>query len=433
MQKEVKKSWALFLGIGTMMIAHGLQMQIMGIRSVLEDFSVLTTGIFMSGYYVGYFVGSKTTPNLVQKVGHIRVFAAFASLASLSALVAVAYVNPFMWTLSRFITGISLVSCYVVSESWLNDRVTNKNRGQLLSAYMIVLYLGLAVGMLLLNFSEPKAYEPFILVSVLLSLALVPILLTKRPAPKFKRIGTINIRELYEISPLGTVSSFATGVIHAAFFSLISVYATKAGFTLLETSILLFIATISGVIGQGPIGYFSDMYDRRKVIVVTTLIASALAFFSILFSSDPLQNTYYMQEFAFKKILFFLFVGAYTSLCLPLFSLNLAHTNDFVPREKFVAAGGGLQLIFGIGAISGPIICSVFMGWFGLNVFFIFLILIHTLIGIFGIHRMRVRKTAENPDSTFTPMPATITPAGLELDPDTPETLDNNQVQQNNS
>ena len=431
MQKEVKKSWALFLGIGTMMIAHGLQMQIMGIRSVLEDFSVLTTGIFMSGYYVGYFVGSKTTPNLVQKVGHIRVFAAFASLASLSALVAVAYVNPFMWTLSRFITGISLVSCYVVSESWLNDRATNKNRGQLLSAYMIVLYLGLAVGMLLLNFSEPKAYEPFILVSVLLSLALVPILLTKRPAPKFKRIGTINIRELYEISPLGTVSSFATGVIHAAFFSLISVYATKAGFTLLETSILLFIATISGVIGQGPIGYFSDMYDRRKVIVVTTLIASALAFFSILFSSDPLQNTYYMQEFAFKKILFFLFVGAYTSLCLPLFSLNLAHTNDFVPREKFVAAGGGLQLIFGIGAISGPVICSVFMGWFGLNGFFIFLILIHTLIGIFGIHRMRVRKTAENPNSTFTPMPATITPAGLELDPDSPETLGN--TQQNNS
>ena len=433
MQKEVKKSWALFLGIGTMMIAHGLQMQIMGIRSVLEEFSVFTIGVFMSGYYVGYFIGSKTTPNLVQKVGHIRVFAAFASLASLSALIAVAYVNPFMWTISRFITGISLVSCYVVSESWLNDRATNKNRGQLLSAYMIVLYLGLAIGMLLLNISEPRAYEPFILVSVLLSLALVPILLIKRPAPKFKKIGTISVKELFEISPLGSVSSFATGMIHAAFFSLISVYATKAGFTLFETSILLFIATISGVVGQGPIGYFSDIYDRRKVIVVTTFGGSALAFLSILSSSDPLQNTYYMDEFALKKLLFFLFVGGYTSLCLPLFSLNLAHTNDFVPKEKFVAAGGGLQLIFGIGAISGPIICSVFMGWFGLNGFFIFLIIIHALIGIFGLHRMRVRETAENPDSTFTPMPATITPAGLELDPDTPETLDNQQTQQNNS
>ena len=164
MQKEVTKSWALFIGIGTIMIAHGLQMQLMGIRSVVEDFSVITTGIFMSGYFMGYFLGANTTPKLVQKVGHIRVFAAFASLASLSALLAAVYVNPVMWTLSRFITGISLVSCYIVTESWLNDRATNKNRGHLLSAYMIILYSGLGIGMLLLNISDPTNYEAFILV-----------------------------------------------------------------------------------------------------------------------------------------------------------------------------------------------------------------------------------------------------------------------------
>ena len=428
MQKEVKKSWALFIGIGVMMIAHGLQMQIMGIRSVLEDFSVFTTGIFMSGYYVGYFIGSKTTPNFVSKVGHIRVFAAFASLASLSALIAVVYVNPFMWTISRFITGISLVSCYVVTESWLNDRATNKNRGQLLSAYMMVIYFGLALGMLLLNISKPEAYEPFILVSVLLSVALVPILLTKRPAPKFKKIETISILELYKISPLGSLSSFFTGIIHAAFFSLISVYATIAKFTLFETSILLFVATIAGVLGQGPIGYFSDIFDRRRVIVITTFGSSLLALIAILTSNDPIQNIYYMDEFAFRKIIFFIAVGLYTSLCLPLFSLNLAHTNDFVPKSKFVAAGGGLQLIFGVGAISGPILCAIFMEWFGLNGLFVFLIIAHSIIGVFGLYRMKVRSTVENPDSTFTPIPATITPAGLELDPDAPATLDETQV-----
>ncbi len=428
MQKEVKKSWALFIGIGIMMIAHGLQMQIMGIRSVLEDFSVFTTGIFMSGYYVGYFIGSKTTPNFVSKVGHIRVFAAFASLASLSALVAVVYVNPLMWTISRFITGISLVSCYVVTESWLNDRATNKNRGQLLSAYMMVIYFGLALGMLLLNISKPEAYEPFILVSVLLSVALVPILLTKRPAPKFKKIETISILELYKISPLGSLSSFFTGIIHAAFFSLISVYATIAKFTLFETSILLFVATIAGVLGQGPIGYFSDIFDRRRVIVITTFGSSLLALIAILTSNDPIQNIYYMDEFAFRKIIFFIAVGLYTSLCLPLFSLNLAHTNDFVPKSKFVAAGGGLQLIFGVGAISGPILCAIFMEWFGLNGLFVFLIIAHSVIGVFGLYRMKVRSTVENPDSTFTPIPATITPAGLELDPDAPATLDETRV-----
>ena len=333
-----------------------------------------------------------------------------------------------MWTISRFITGISLVSCYVVTESWLNDRATNKNRGQLLSAYMMVIYFGLALGMLLLNISKPEAYEPFILVSVLLSVALVPILLTKRPAPKFKKIETISILELYKISPLGSLSSFFTGIIHAAFFSLISVYATIAKFTLFETSILLFVATIAGVLGQGPIGYFSDIFDRRRVIVITTFGSSLLALIAILTSNDPIQNIYYMDEFALRKIIFFIAVGLYTSLCLPLFSLNLAHTNDFVPKSKFVAAGGGLQLIFGVGAISGPILCAIFMEWFGLNGLFVFLIISHSIIGVFGLYRMKVRSTVENPDSTFTPIPATITPAGLELDPDAPATLDQTQV-----
>ena len=152
---------------------------------------------------------------------------------------------------------------------------------------------------------------------------------------------------------------------HAAFFSLISVYATLAKFSLVETSILLFIATIAGVIGQGPIGYFSDTFDRRKVIVITTFGSCFLAFISILTSNDPIQNIYYMDEFGFRKIIFFIAVGLYSSLCLPLFSLDLAHTNDFVPKSKFVAAGGGLQFIFGVGAISGPILCSIFMEWFG--------------------------------------------------------------------
>ena len=139
MEKILKNSWALFTGMGLIMLAHGFQVSLLGVRAVHESFSIAATGFMLTGYFVGYFIGARTVPILVSRVGHIRVFAAFASIASLSALLAVVYVNPFMWTVSRFITGISLVSCYVVSESWLNDRATNKNRGQLLSAYMIVL------------------------------------------------------------------------------------------------------------------------------------------------------------------------------------------------------------------------------------------------------------------------------------------------------
>ena len=429
MFKVLKNSWALFTGIGIMMIAHGLQGNLMGLRAVIENFNVVTTGIFMSGYYVGYFLGSHSTPILVSKVGHIRVFAAFASLASLSVLIVVVFVNPFIWTIARFITGFSLVSCYIVSESWLNDRATNKTRGQLLSAYMIILFTGLGIGMLLLNISSPENYEPFILVSLLMSAALVPILLTKRSAPKFKKIGTISMRELYKISPLGTVSSFCTGVIHSALFSLAAVYAAINNFTVFEISILLFIITLSGVVTQAPIGYLSDKFDRRLVIIISTFLSAGFAFFAIIVSGSALANMYLAIELDYSKILFFLFVGLYSSFALPLFSLNLAHTNDFVTKEKFVSAGGGLQLIFGIGAIGGPIVCTLFMNIMGVNGFFVFLIIFHVIIGIFGLMRMKVRETEDNPDSTFTSLPATITPVGLELDPDTPvEQINKNNI-----
>ena len=420
MYKVLKNSWALFTGMFIMMIANGLQINLLGVRSVIENFNVITTGIFMSGYFVGYFLGSHTTPILVSKVGHIRVFAAFASLASLSILIAVIFVNPAVWTLSRFISGFSLVSCYIVAESWLNDRATNKTRGQILSAYMITIFIGMGIGMLLLNVSTPKNYEPFILVSLLMSLALVPILLTKRSAPKFKKIGTISVKELYNISPLGAVSSFCTGAIHSGLFSLTAVYAAIIKFTIFEISILLFIITVSGVLTQVPIGYLSDKFDRRLIITLSTFGSAIFALLAIIVSGSSLENMYLATELGFSKILFFISIALYAGLCLPLFSLNLAHTNDFVPKEKFVAAGGGLQLIFGIGAIGGPIICTLFMSWMGANGFFIFLITFHIIIGVFALYRMKIRKTEDNPDSTFTPLPTTITPVGLELDPDTP-------------
>ena len=419
MTKIIKNSWALFTGIGILMIAHGLQGNLMGVRSVIEEFNFLATGTMMSGYYVGYFFGSRITPKLVLRVGHIRVFAAFASMASLSILIISAYVNPIVWTFARFITGMSVVSCFIVAESWLNDRANNRTRGKLLSLYMFITYIGLAIGMLLLNFDSPENYKPFILVSILLSIALVPILLTKRKAPKFKKIGTLKLKELYKISPLGVVSSFCTGIIHSALFTLTAVYAATMNFSIFEISLLLFLITIAGALSQWPIGYLSDLYDRRNIIIITTITSAIFCALIFIASVDALQLMYLATEWGTSKLMFFIFITIYAGASLSLYPLNLAHTNDFVPKEKFVAAGGGLQLIFGLGAIGGPIACSIFMNKFGPNSFFIFLLIFHVIIGLFGIYRITRRVTKDNPDSTFTPLPKNITPLGMELDPTT--------------
>ena len=419
MGKLLKNSWALFAGYFILMVAHGFQGNLLGVRTVIEEFNFIATGSIMSGYFVGYFSGANTIPKLVGKVGHIRVFAAFASMASLSILIHAVFVNPIVWIFARFITGFSLVGIFIVMESWLNDRANNRTRGQLLSIYMFITLIGISLGTLLLNFSSPEKYEPFILVSLLLSFALIPILLTKRKAPKFKKLGFIDVRGLYKTSPLGTVSMFCTGIIHSALFSLGAVYAASMNFTIFEISLLLFVVTVSGGIFQWPIGYYSDRSDRRIIIIFCTFFAALFCFLAIFSSDTSLENMYLATGLGMDKIMFFIYVGLYAGMAIPLFTLNLAYVNDYISKEKFVAAGGGMQIIFGMGAMSGPLLCSLIMNKFGTNGFFVHLLFFHLVIGAFGLYRITRRSYEDNPESTFTPLPRNITPLGIELDPTT--------------
>ncbi len=415
MEKVLKNSWALFLGMGALMLAYGFQGSLLGVRAVKEEFSLTATGFMMSGYFVGYFIGAKTIPQIISRVGHIRVFAAFASIASLVVLIHAVYVSPFVWFLLRVLTGISMVSIYTVAESWLNDRASNKNRGSVLSVYMVILYGAMGLGMFLLNFSDPLNFQPFILISVITSTALIPILLTKRKAPTFKKIAKMSLQEVFISSPFGMVSSFFYGTIQSALFTLLAVYATTMNFSIFQISLVTFMLAISGAISQWPIGKLSDMFDRRKVIIIVTFAAAFFSFCAILSS----RQMYLPGDLATSKFWFYVFLILFSFCSLPMFSLILAHTNDFIPKEKFVAAGASLQFTFGMGAMGGPFLCSIFMGMVGPNGFFIFLLFFHSLIGIYGVYRSRVRPVVENPDSQFVAMPQSITPAGIELNPST--------------
>ena len=415
MNKVLKNSWALFLGMGFIMMAYGFQGSLLGVRAVQEEFSLTSTGFMMSGYFVGYFIGAATIPNIISRVGHVRVFAAFASLASLVVLIHSVIIHPFIWFLLRVLTGMSMVCIYTVAESWLNDRSSNKNRGSVLSIYMVILYGTMGIGMFLLNFSSPTNFQPFILVSIITSAALIPILLTKKKPPNFKKIQAMSLKELYVASPFGMVSSLFYGTIQSALFTLLAVYASSMNFTILEISIVTFLLAISGAIAQFPVGKISDIYDRRKVTVFSTFGAAIFAIIAMLVS----RQMYLPGGLATSKTLFYIFFILFSFCSLPMFSLILAHTNDYISKDKFVAAGAGLQFAFGLGAMSGPFLCSIFMDFVGPNGFFVFLFIFHTFIGIFGVYRMKIREAVENPDSQFVAMPQTITPAGIELNPTT--------------
>jgi MFS family permease len=434
--KIIINSWALFTGFGVIVISHGFQGNLLGIRSVIEDFNFIATGVMMSSYFVGFFIGATMVPKLVAKVGHIRVFAAFASMASLSSLIHVVFVDPYVWTLARFLTGFSMIGIFIIVESWLNDRANNKTRGKVLSLYMLITYIGMALGNFLLNVSNPKHYEPFILISLLFSIALIPILLTKRKPPKFKKTSSIKIKELFKISPFGSVSMFCTGFIFAPIFSLLSVYAVTMKLTIFETSLLLVGVMLAGALFQWPIGSLSDKYDRRKIIIGSSIAAFIFSLSAIFVSGmgNSLPNLFIESAVSFNyfstvmdKTKLFIFVILLAGVTLPLFSLNLALVNDYIPKEKFVAAGGGLNIIFGLGAMAGPVICSTLMYFLGPNGFFVHLLIFLFTIITFGFYRLSQREIESNSESTFTPLPTTITPLGIELDPETGVDLSNTE------
>jgi len=378
MYAAIISCWALLLGAGLMMLGNGLQGSLLGLRATMEGFPTAITGVVMSGYFIGFLAGSTLAPKIVKRVGHIRVFAALASLASAAALLHVVFIDPVAWMAMRLVTGFSYAGLYVVAESWLNARSTNENRGQLLSVYMVVMLGGMAGGQLLLNVADPLGFALFILVSVLVSLALVPIALTAAPAPDFDTAAPVKLRELYRISPLGILGCMAVAVAHGAFFAMGAVYAEKLGLSLAGISIFMGLFMAGGVVLQWPIGRLSDRYDRRAVLTVVTFLAAAAALVALLTASAG-------------GLPFYAAIGLLGGMSLPIYSLCLAHTNDYLDPGQVVGASSALVLVTGLGAILGPLAAAAAMSTAGPAGFLWTIAAVHAGIGVFALYRMTRR------------------------------------------
>ncbi len=405
----LRNTWALFFGFGIICLGHGLQGTLIGVRSVLEEFSYISTGLIVAGYYVGFLIGSILIPILLGRVGHIRVFAALASLASIAILLHSVFIDPYSWFLIRILTGVSLSGIYVIMESWLNDKSTNQTRGKVLSIYMIVTFVFVGIGQLLLNLSDPAKVDLFILVSILLSMALLPILLSKTEQPDISNPKSFTLKELYIITPLGFVGALLTGLAHSAVFGYGAVFASSRGLSILEVSIFMIIITSFGALSQWPVGFLSDKIDRRILLIAVTFIAAGLCIFIV--GSSYISLT-----------LFFILVAIYSSMCLPMYSLVVAHTNDFLLPNEIVAASSSIAKLIGLGSILGPILASSIMSIIGSNGFFVYLFIIHGILGLFGLYRLAKRTKPSDIESQYVPLPRNITPAGMELNPITEPT-----------
>ena len=378
MLAAIRSAWALFVGLALIMVGNGLQNTLLGVRAEIEGFSTSTTGVVMSGYFLGFLLGSLFVPQMVRRVGHVRVFAAMAAIASTAVLIYALLLDPYSWFVMRLATGVSFAGLYIVVESWLNHESDNAYRGQVLAFYMVVVLGGIMLGQALLNASDPAGFQLFVLSSVLISIAVVPILLTVSPAPAIVAPKPVGLRELYRISPLGVIGAFGTGMAHGALYGMAAVYATSLGLSVGDTSLFVGAIFAGALLLQWPIGRLSDRFDRRRVLTIVTLLAGTAAFSGTL--AQQLSPT--------ALILCAVVLGG---LSLPLYSLCIAYMNDYLEPEQMVAASGTLFLASGAGASLGPLAASMMMDVSGPPGFFFFIGGMHGAVGLFAVYRMSRR------------------------------------------
>jgi MFS family permease len=353
----IAATWPLLLGMGVLMLGAGLQGTLLGLRATVEGFPTPVTGVIMSCYYLGYLLGTFTAPRLVRSVGHIRVFAALAAVASAAILVQGSFVYPIPWAIMRFVSGVCFAGIYVVAESWLNDRASRSNRGTLLAIYMLVLYIGMGSAQFLLVLANPGTPSPFMLVSVLISLAMVPIVGSAQGAPQPSVPVKVRYRDLYRNSPLGVVAVSCSGLITSTIFSMGPVYARLRGLGTSGVATFMAVCILSGVVTQYPMGRLSDRIDRRTVIAIVCTFATLTAGSIVAFPDLPYG-------------VFLLFAGLFSGFALTLYSLAVSHVNDKLEPGQMVAASSALLSLNGMAAATGPIFAGSLMAGFGPKAYF---------------------------------------------------------------
>ncbi|WP_299817242.1 MFS transporter [uncultured Jannaschia sp.] len=377
MLSVIRNSWALLLGIVFLMVGNGMQGTLLGVRADIEGFSTTAISVVMSAYFVGFLLGSQFVPGMIRRVGHVRVFAALGSLASAGLILYPALTNPPAWTLLRLLLGFCFCGVYIVSESWLNNTTTNETRGRALSLYIIAQMVGIVAAQAIFVLGDPADFHLFIVVSVLVSLAFAPILLSATPMPPFEKAKPMSFRKLYQVSPLGFVGIFLMGAVFSAMFGMAGVFGAQA--QLSSAQIALFVSAMytGGLLLQYPIGWASDRYDRRVMVAIGAVIGWLACGLGV----SGFGGVTGLMIAAF-------FIGGMAN---PLYALLLAYTNDYLEADDMASASARLLFVNGVGAIGGPILTGWLMSVAGPGGFFLFIGALMAALAGYAIWRMRRR------------------------------------------
>lgn len=395
----LRTTWPLLLGILLFMVGNGMQGTLLGVRGGIEGIPTSLMSVVMAGYFGGFVLGSLAVPPMIQRVGHVRVFAALGSLISAVLILYAAAPHWIAWAVLRLLIGFCFCGVYITAESWVNASATNETRGQAMSAYFIMQMLGLVTGQALLNVGDPAGWMLFVIPSVLVSLAFTPILLAQVQAPRFEQIKPMSLPRLYRASPLGCVGIFLVGGVFSALLGMGAVWGAVIGLDVKQISAFVAAISVGGLLAQYPIGWLSDRLDRRKLIIALSGFGAVVA---AVVAVAELGIWGYLLAAAL--------VGGVAN---PVYALLIAYTNDFLDASDMAAASAGLLLVNGAGSVFGPILTGWLMTLIGPEGFWIYMAVLLAMLTAYGGWRMTQRATP-SVDQSFAVLLPAATPVAVE-------------------
>lgn len=382
MTRMVASLAALILSIVLLVSGNAFLMTLLGIRLSMDQVDPATIGWVLVCYSIGFVLGTLYVNSIIGRVGHIRAFAVFSAITAVTALLYPVLDSPLAWALLRALSGFTMAGVLVVIESWFSSRASNANRGALFAVYQIVFFVSAASGQLMINLGDPASFTLFTLAAVLLTLALVPLSLTRMEAPAIETVDRMSFFTLLRESSSGVAGSLICGVLISSFYALGPVYATLVGMNLSQTSLFMATAIIAAMLLAWPMGKLGDRFDRRRLLMWVA-IASAVASAVVAgLGADP-------------QWLLMLMVGIFTGLTAALYPIAVAITNDRMEHHRIVAASATLLLSYGIGGVVGPVVMAKLISVMGPSGLFVGSAVFLVLLA--GITYYRIRTTYDIP------------------------------------
>lgn len=392
---------SLFFSIGFLAVGYGMILTFVGVFLKENGTSDMVIGLINAAFFLGAMASSVFSQKIISTIGHIRSFVTFASLMVITFLLHSLFLDEVFWAVLRLISGFAYYGLLIILESWLNEKSSNEQRGQILAIYTTVFYLSTALGQLLLNIDEDFKHMIFSIGAVLVLFSVIFIAMTKIKEPVLKPFERYSFPKLYNIVPLAVTGSFISGFFIGGFFTMVPLYIIKVFDSKEVLSFFMTFTLLGGLLSQWPIGKLSDIYGRRKLISFTGFSTAAV---SVLFILLPPSETLIYILGALLGVSIF---------CI--YPLSLSRANDVVDENKdIVEISRALLFAYGTGSFFAPLIIGLAFSYLSQQILFI----IFTIMGIYlALYSLSKKRVDDDDMSVFVNVPLASSSVMPEIDP----------------